>query len=487
MADSLVPRLDAPPYIPITMQDVWGEVKERWADMYSPEQSCPVDKFGPPGSPAYEICKKTLEETWDKIKDELPDYPSGGPYNPPVDLVSVEDICYVASHDEDSSFPNMFQDLGALAKRLQESYKRRVAPAYCEPAPQEFPPSRGGCICLPYFVTVTYEYRQEVGIDPWLLAAPSTSPVWGPVGGVSVVNRPVSPDNPLGGYAVLIDSQGQRLTLFGGWNCSPERIKAVTAGSSGGEARLAGGASIVPFSIADCEFYFGQAPEGYPDLTGECTVPFPPKPSPDAPNSLPFAMPTTPPVFAFPVTSPGCPEETNVLEIRVVYEDGIGPAGADGEKGEKGESGETTMRRPVKLFSQNTLENAPAIAGNDITAILPLGCVYVRIDWVSVLEFPKAQYVRQFHESMNDGKLDEFQLGRIYLSVAGEDGWFSPYVQASKGQTLVEVPDSPDIQYKISVTDVSGIGVSIVDIGYRYRDFRWQNPEDIPELEYVAP
>lgn len=487
MSETLVPRKDAPPYVPITMQDVWGEVKERWADMYSPEASCPVSEYGPVGSPSQTVCRKTYEETWNKIKDELPDYPSGGPYNPPVDLVSVEDICYVGSHPEDESFPNLFDDLGALAKRLQESWKRRNAARYCEAAPPEFPPTAGGCICMPYFVTVSYETRSTPGVGEWIPAEPSTSPVWGPISGVSVINQDISPEAPLGGYRVVVNAQGGVLNFRNGWNCRPERIEAVTAASSGGEARIAGGGSVFPFSVADCEFYFGQVPEGYPNLTGECPVPFPPQPSDPLPNTTPYLVPNSPPVFAFPVNGPACPEETDVLEIKIVYEGGAGPAGPPGADGEKGRAGETTMRRAVKLFSEVTLGESEAKPGNDIDTSLPEGCAFVRVDWLGVLGFPKAEYPRQFHSSPNKGTLDEFLLGRIFVGIEGEEGWSVPFCQASKAQSLVSIPDIPGKQLRISVTDVVGVGVRVVDIGYRFRDFRWTNPESIPGVEYTSP
>jgi hypothetical protein len=485
MAEPVIPRLTAPPYVPITINEVWGEVKSRWSDIYSAEKSCPADIYGPPGGERYEACRKALDATWEKIKKELPDYPSGGPYNPPVDLVSVEDICYVASHPEEEGFPDMFSDLGALARRLQESYKRRIAPKYCE-APANTSPGGGGCTCMPYFVTTNYETRQVPGEGVWTSMPPTTTPAWGPIGGVSVENRTVSDEHPLGGYAINIDSQGGILNLFNGWNCQPNRIKSLSAGSNGGEARLTGSAVVRQFSLEECLFYFGSVPEGYPGIGGECPVPYPPVPSSPMPNTEPYFMPLPLPSLNFPVLSPGCPEETNVLEIRVVYEDGVGPAGPKGEKGEDGKPGETTMRRRERTSGETLLGELGAVPSGDIVCHLPVNSGFIRIDWLASMDFPRRSDVRQFHESRNDGKLDEFQMGRIFLAIVGEDGWFSPYLLASKNQTLIEIPDYPGIQLKISVTDVYGVGVRVVDLGYRWKDFRWSNPESIPAIEYSA-
>jgi hypothetical protein len=308
--------------------------------------------------------------------------------------------------------------------------------------------------------------------------------VWGPVGGVTAINFPISPETPLGGYQITIDCQGSPISSNGSAGCESSRLSRITAASNGGEARISGVGAIVPFTQADVDFYGLIVPEGYPDLTGECPRPNPPNPLPPLPNTAVYSVPNSPPNINFPVIGPACPEETNVLEIRVVYEDGIGPQGPKGDKGDNGENGESTMRRIIKVSQEEVVGSGGAIDGNDILTTLPLDCAYVRIDWLGLINFPRVEYVRRFHESQLSANLDEYQLGRIYLSVENSDGWSSPYIQASKNKTLVVIPDTPGLRHSIVVTDVYGVGVDIVDIGYRYRDFRWENPEDIPLLEY---
>jgi len=482
---ALIPKQGAPPYVPMSIADVWGQVREQWKDMYSPEVACPVSEYGPEGGVRHRECVAAYDAAWEKVKDELPDYPKTAPYYELVDLVSVEDICYVGSEPPPTEIPNLLSDPGSLARYLQESWKRSVAAQYCEAPNPDSPPEYGGCFCAPYFCTVGYQTRQlGGGGEEWGEVQYSTSPAWGPIGAPTARSVTDPQSGTHAGWNILISAQEPANFFESPYRCGRNRASVLTAAGSGQEeARIAGNFSCRPFTPAEEEFYFGGSGLSS-DPLAECPLPAPQLPGPIYPNTAVYSVPNAPPNINFPVGGPGCPEETNLLEIRVVYLDGQGPPGPPGIDGEKGEDGESTMRRVVRNGGETVLAQENTGRPNDVRCTLPDDCAYIRVDWLSVQSFPKPLFLRQFYSSPNDGKYDEFQLGRIFLSLGGTEGWEADYLQASKRSSLVNIPDRPGIVYDISVTDPYGVGVAIVDIGYRWKDFRWSNPKDIPSIVY---
>jgi hypothetical protein len=54
--------------------------------------------------------------------------------------------------------------------------------------------------------------------------------------------------------------------------------------------------------------------------------------------------------------------------------------------------------------------------------------------------------------------------------------------------TLIKVPDLfIDEQWSVVVTDKYDLGFTIYDLGSYWDWARIQNPEDVPEIEYMAP
>lgn len=480
----------APDYVIVTTDKVWGQVKAKWNSLGSSDAMCPSPQYGQPGSPQNEACRSAVGPIWDNFEQNIPDLPETAPHYNISDIVSSDEVCALGYFDDPEAdigpAPNLFENPGALAMKLQEWYLRSLIPSLCRP--KEQPPMEGGCFCWPYFVRVTGEWRSSV--DGSWSSVDSTTPVFGPVRGVSwELDEPSDGSPP--GVSILIKGQfnpgGIRRGSTG--DCTLATQDYITAGSSFTDSvRGLAIVSVIPFTLADLDFYGIGHPGNLPPSSEFCPVPPSAPPLRDYPNTRPIYMPLPVPQFVFPA-APGCPVgQEDYLNVTINVEGAVGPPGPAGADGKEGKDGPTMIRRieainqPVVLGSTEPGEGSYGGVFN-----IPQGCAAVEVRFkVPFVEEDLVRERRVFFDPPEGGNFRvEGSWGNAHLVLSGGESGSLERIQFSRLVTSILVPEIPNSRnWSLVVVDKGDQGVEVVDSGLRHVLRRVANVEEIPTYDY---
>lgn len=487
------PKSGAPDYVPVTTTNVWETVKNKWESLGSPEAQCPVGQFGAAGSLENEECKRRVAPLWEKFEDVFPDLPEVGPYNNLVDLVPIEEVCALGHYEDPEAdigpVPNLFENPGGLAQKLQEWYLRSLVPIYCEIAPPTA--MDGACFCWPYFVNVTFRARSQY-TGEWESPVGSTGIFFGPYRGVGV---DVSPPNESGQWGYVIYANGSvnpggiRFGTIHDCQIGVQKYP-LASGSGYDDAELISVNSVVPLTPEDVYFYgLGYSEKG-PAEDGTCPVPVVAPPLPNYPNTRGFYMPLPVPVISFPV-APGCPLEEDNLNITINLNVDAPPAGEPGPPGKDGKEGYSMLKTIEKTSDEYVQWNVNGNAGERGGVYgLASGTAFVTIIF-NVGGVTQSNYRERrvfFEPQYDDFHRKEVGLGNVYLRLSSSEDATAPRMEVSMERMLIQVPDSPvGRNWELVINDKADAGFQIVDLGYRHVLRRVSNADQIPEVEYVGP
>jgi hypothetical protein len=484
------PKPSSPPYIVISINDVWSMVENKWESLGSPDAQCPSPQFGALGSAQNNACREAVGPLWDRFKQIIPEWPKSAPHYGIVDAVPVEDICALGWTDDPEAdigpVPNLFENPGALAQKLQEWYLRSKVRDLCQRV--DIPPMSGGCFCWPYFVKVSGAYIDASGGPD--VPIDSTTPVWGPIrsAGHSVEYRE---DGSLVGTRIFVVGQANDGGFpSGNTDTCLYGSQEYNAGgySAGIGVRNLTIVEITPFTLADMAFYGISHAALLPPSSQYCPTPTTAPPLGDYPNSKPVYMPLPVPVFRFP-SAPGCPVgEEDYLIFTVNVEGAVGPPGPKGDKGEDGEGGGLIVKKVVKTQGTNVLGETVGGGGEFCLEVsVPTNCAMVEVEFL-IDDSDEAVNAgrRVYFENPDMGKASiEGSFGNIHLKGGYGLSASLPRIQCSRVVTLVDVPEPLDSQnWTVYVVDKGDVGVRITDMGYRHVLRAVSNPDDVPTFDY---
>lgn len=484
------PKPGAPDYVPIRTSDVWSTVKSKWTSLGSPEAQCPVGRFGAAGSLENEECKRRVEPIWNKFEDVFPDLPETGPYNNLVDLVLIEDVCALGHFDDPEAdigpAPNLFENPGGLAQKLQEWYLRSLVPLYCEIAP--ITALDGACLCWPYFWSCTYRTKVVGAID-WSEPSTGGGVFFGPLRGfgVDIVD---SPDFGGNGYSIYANGAsnpgGFRFGTINDCGIAAQKYVGLT-GSGFDDAEILSINSVTPFTPEDVSFYgLGYASEG-PNSAGFCPLPNKAPPLPNYPNTRGSYMPLPVPIISFP-NGPGCsPSEDNLnitFNLNVDAPD-AGPPGIDGQQGKDGPTVIRTILQRRSEFQLDSFEPGQVDMGG--VTRLPEDCAFVRVTFNTSGVTQENYNSRRVYFAPADDpdRRKEIGYGNAYLRLG--DGYYATLerIVLSMEQTLIAIPPSVEGQrWRLVVNDKGSVGYVVTDLGLRHVLRRVRDVEGIPEWSY---
>jgi hypothetical protein len=481
---------NSPDYVIVTTDKVWGQVKEKWSSLGSPDAMCPSPKYGQPGSAQNDACRSAVGPIWDRFEETIPDLPATAPHYSISDVVPVEEVCalgYSEDPEADIGPPvNLFENPGALAQKLQEWYLRSLIPSLCQPV--ESPPLEGGCFCWPYFVKAKFEVRRYLSGE-WEEVEARTA-VYGPfrgqgwdyvepeAGGFPGVNVYVRGQENVGGFKTggldTCTLGTQKYPLFGGFGY--DQARAITI------------LEVVPFTIADIDFYGLSGSVGFLPTSEFCPTPQGLPPLNDYPNTRPVYMPEPIPVFRFPA-APGCPlGEEDYMIFTVNVEGAVGPPGPPGVDGKEGKDGPTMIRRieaiqqPLKLGETDV--GAGELGGS---YSIPRGCAAVEVKFkVPFVEEDLVRERRVFFDPPEGGNFRvEGSWGNAHLVMSGAEQGSLERIQFSRLVTSIYVPELPDSRnWTLVVVDKGDQGIEVWDTGLRHVLRKVGNIDDIPSYDY---
>jgi hypothetical protein len=424
-------------------------------------------------------------ENFDK---NFPDTPTIGPYNNIVDAVPIEEVCQMKVFGQPENRigppPNLFENPGALGQQLQKWFLESQADVYCEPCPNT--PGEGSCYCWPYFVTIKSKVTtQGTGT---VSEGYSTSAAWGPIYGTGTRIVTINESGLLGFNVFVIGQKNPGRFSDGRFDtCEVGTQEYMNSGGSGySDVEILEVGPITPFSVEDCELYFGYAPSGGGPTATTCPVPPREPPLGNYPNTRPVYMPLPTPAFVFPPPS-GCPTEYEPMNFIVNYIESPGAPGAPGEKGPPGPPGDSIMRTPRQKSSRRVLQDVdPGTGAYGIRARLPASIAYVNVTWKSTGLNRSSNGPRILFEApYGQGDRREILCGNLYLVHEPSNSVVAPYMHSSADSVMVFVPDSHGEEiWSLQVRDTFDVGFTVESLGSFYSTWKFQNPEDIPELRY---
>jgi hypothetical protein len=491
MSQCWTPKPGVPDILVISTEDMLNAVREKWKNLGGVDELCPSPQYGLPGSPQHDACLRLAAAANKQIDEIFPELPEIGPYNSKFDAVLMEEVCQMRNTSnpnlEEPPFPNLMENPQAFAQALQKWVLESKAKELCQPC--EATPDTGQCYCWPYFADATLELTLQGSGQK--VTTTTSAPFWGPFYG-SGIRISEDPDTGQFGYVAYVIGQRNQGSFINGnsGTCEAGTEEYIIASGSGYTgADFTTGPTVRPFTSADYNFYFSSGNSVGPIELGFCPTPQNPIAPPNMPNTRPLVMPNNPPTLIIQVDSPnGCPND--VAQYITNFYETPGAPGAPGEKGDKGDTGDNMSRVIKRIADERILhEINPSEGYRGGSFLLPRNIALVKIVWKSGAITQDSRGPRVFFQApFGQSDRNEVGLGNLYLRHDRSGATLAPFMHTSMMNTLIKVPDLfIDEQWSVVVTDKYDLGFTIYDLGSYWDWARIQNPEDVPEIEYMAP
>ena len=145
------------------------------------------------------------------------------------------------------------------------------------------------------------------------------------------------------------------------------------------------------------------------------------------------------------------------------------------------------MRTPRKLVEPRTIVEIDAGTGAyGVRYSLPPSIAYVNVTWKSSgMDRTSGGPRVLFEGPFGQGDRREILCGNLYLVHEPSGSVVAPYMHSSADSVMVFVPDSHGEQvWQLQVRDTFDLGFSVQSLGVFYSTWKFENPEDIPEVRY---